>query len=636
MKMSVYQESIHQSRYARWLEDKGRRETWEETVTRYFDFFESHLKENKNFDLSPYRQELERAVVRMDIMPSMRALMTAGEALKRENIAGYNCAFISIDHPVAFAELLYVLMNGTGMGYSVQRRDIEQLPAVPDELYETETVIKVRDSKMGWAIAVKELIGMLYAGQTPTWDLSNVRAAGEPLKTFGGRASGPAPLDDAMNFITNKFVGAKGRKLTSVECHDICCKIGEIVVVGGVRRSALISLFDKDDRDMRKAKSGAWWEKDGHRALANNSAMYYDKPSVSSFLSDWKDMIDSHAGEPGIHNVYATRRHIEKQCPNRDPELPIGANPCHEIALRKAQFCNLTMVTVRPNDKPSAIKKKIELATILGTIQASLTNFKFLRKIWQNTTEEEALLGVTLTGVQDNPYTNIHAMDNYHNMSKMLESWKEHAVTVNEDWANKIGIQPSASVTALKPSGNSGALVGASSGIHAAYAPYYIRRVRQAMDDPLTKFMIDKGFPFEVAEREKNTVVFEFPMRSAETAVTENEFDSVKAIDYYLMWQRHYTTHMPSCTVHVQEDEWFDVGAKVYKHFDEIMGISFLPRDDNVYVQAPFERCTEKEYEDLNQKMPTNVDWKELSSYEQSDMTTGSQELACVSGSCEI
>lgn len=955
--MKLYQKIIHKTRYARWINEKKRREKLNETVGRFFDFAENRLKQKNDFDLGPYRQELEESVLNMDTMPSMRALMTAGPALERDNIAGYNCAFLPIDNPVAFSELLYILMNGTGVGYSVESRHTNKLPEVPEELHDTDTVIVVRDSKMGWAIAIKELVSMLYAGQRPEWDLRKVREAGAVLRTFGGRASGPLPLDDCMRFITKTFMEARGRKLTPLECHDISCKIGEIVVVGGVRRSALISLFDKDDHDMQRAKSGAWYEAHGHRALANNSEVHLVKPSVSAFMKDWLALIDSRSGEPGIHNVYATEKHIEKHCPLRElidsdgKLLASGANPCiaagmniltadgykqiqdvvgddvklvdntgnvvngrvwytgdketiklkflsaeidpiiltpdhmcltntgdavkaqdmpgrrlkrfsvirkdfdnerdflagvilgngilvdpedrsnedvsitvkckkdkeiinlyedeligynicsrknteicqshkipfkeegerglpesiqnpdglmglysakggllsngvalhtfeqeqaekvievlatmgiearifvqqprktvkgvlytmrkrwdviiskyssitvfakkigfiqkdnqdrltkylndfaplvssisksgvrhvydfeiptthwgvvegcvvhncHEIALRPFQFCNLSMVTIRPTDTPDVIRDRVRIATILGTIQATFTDFKFLRKAWQRTTEEEALLGVTLTGVQDNPYTNMQAMrDDPEAMAALLESLKEVSIETNRIWAERIGINQSVSVTALKPSGNSGALVGTSSGLHAAYAPYYIRRITQATNDPITKFMIDQGFPHEVSKSYGNSVLFSFPMKSAETAICEKDFTAVEAVDYYLMWQRHYTTHMPSCTVHVRDDEWLDVGAKVYKHFDEIMGISFFPKDDSVYVQAPYEECDQKTYDELLTKMPETVDWSELSKYEESDYTVASQELACTGGKCEI
>lgn len=573
----------------------------------------------------------------------MRALMTAGPALERENIAVYNCAFLPIDTPEAFSELLYVLMNGTGSGYSVESRYVNQLPRVPHLVRSPNTIITVEDSKKGWAVATAAVIDSLYEGIIPTVKYHKVRDAGEILKTFGGRASGPDPLRNSINFIIQTFIGAQGRQLTPLECHDICCKIGETVVVGGVRRSALIALFDKDDLAMRQAKAGEWWIDAQHRHIANNSGVYETRPTREEFDHDWKEMVDGASGEPGFHNLYATKEHIRKNCPLRNLEdengvlLARGANPCHEIALRPYQFCNLSMVTVRPEDTEETIMEKIEVATIFGTMQATLTNFDFLRPVWAETTEEEALLGTTMTGVQDNPLTNIRAQQSDPDaFNARLERFKAHAIETNRLWAQEFGINQSASVTSLKPSGNSGALVGASSGIHAAYAPFYIRRVRQDMNDPLAKFMMNSNFPFEIAEREKNTVIFEFPMKAAETSVSEGEFTAVEAVDYYLSWQRHYTTHMPSCTIHVREHEWDDVADKVYEHFDEIMGISFFPKDENSYIQAPFEECTEAQYNDLLTRMPKDVDWKDLGMYEESDMTSGSQELACVSGVCEI
>ena len=639
-----YQSFIHLSRYARWDYDQRRRETWEETIDRYFNFFKEHLKENCDYDLTDKEiKEIRNAVVDLDVMPSMRCLMTSGEALKRENVAGYNCSYVKVDSPRSFDEILYILMNGTGVGFSVEEEYVNKLPSVAEEFYETESVIVVRDSKLGWAKALKELYAMLWMGQVPTWDLSKVRPAGSPLKTFGGRASGPEPLEDLFKFSINIFKNAAGRKLRPVEAHDLVCKIAEIVVVGGVRRSALISLSNLGDREMRYAKSGNWWETNVQRALANNSVNYKEKPDVGTFMREWLSLYDSKSGERGIYNSMSAKRTTEKlnqekdkdgqNIIRRDARDDFGTNPCSEIILRSREFCNLTECVVRGWDDTKSLKKKVRFATILGTWQSTLTNFKYLTGEWKRNCNEERLLGVSLTGIMDNADTN----GSNGGLDGRLRELRQEAIKTNKEWSEKLGIPQSAAITCVKPSGTVSQLVDSASGIHARHNPYYIRTVRGDNKDPITKFMKDQGFPCEPDVTKPNhTTVFSFPMKSPDGAVCRQDMTALEQLELWKTYQEHWCEHKPSVTISVKEDEWVDTASWVYNNFDDISGISFLPFSDHTYKQAPYQDCSEEEYQELYSKMPKNVDWTGLSDYEQQDYTAGSQELACSAGVCEV
>ena len=628
-----YQEFIHLSRYSRWLPEKERRETWDETVARYFDFFKEHLNDLHGYRLTDkLRKELEEAVLSQKVMPSMRCLMTAGEALKRENIAGYNCSYIAVDRPQSFDEILYVLMNGTGVGFSVERQYVNELPYVANEFFESDIVINVADSKLGWAKAFKELVGLLYVGQIPRWDMSKVRPAGSVLKTFGGRASGPEPLENLFNFTVNTFKGSHGRQLSSLECHDIVCKIAEIVVVGGVRRSALISLSNLSDDRMRVAKSGQWWIDNGQRALANNSACYTEKPDIGIFMDEWKALYDSKSGERGIFNRESAKKIAEKN-ERRDVGYDFGTNPCSEIILRSREMCNLSEVVVRTDDTEDTLLEKVKLATILGTFQSTLTNFKYVSKDWKKNCIEERLLGVSLTGIMDNKWT----AGKLPGLDVLLENLKKMSVDTNKEWSEKLKINQSAAITCVKPSGTVSQLVDSASGIHARHNPYYIRTVRGDKKDPLTKMMVEEGFPAEDDVMKPNdTTVFSFPIKCSPDAVFRQDLTAIEQLELWKTYQVHWCEHKPSVTISVKEEEWIDVGAWVYKNFDLMSGVSFLPYSEHTYKQAPYQDCNEKEYKHLLNKMPTSVDWNKLSEYEKSDMTVGSQELACSAGSCEI
>ena len=632
---TTYQEFIHLSRYSRWLPEEERRETWKETVGRYFNFFTEHLEENHKYKLTKeLRNELEEAVLSLEVMPSMRCLMTAGEALKRENIAGYNCSYIAVNRPNAFDEILYVLMNGTGVGFSVERQFVSELPVVADEFHHTDTTIVIADSKLGWAKGLKELIGMLYIGQIPRWDLSRVRSAGSPLKTFGGRASGPEPLESLLNFTVNIFMNSAGRKLSSLEAHDLVCKIAEVVVVGGVRRSALISLSNLSDDRMRHAKTGQWNLQNPQRALANNSACYQDNPEMGIFMEEWKALYDSKSGERGIFNRISAQKQAEKNG-RRDADHLFGTNPCSEIILRNREFCNLSEVVVRPSDTKETLLKKIRLATILGTFQATLTNFKYVSAAWKNNCEEERLLGVSLTGIMDNKFLN--GKGHFHTLPAMLQEFKNEAIKINAEFAKKIGINQSVAITCVKPSGTVSQLVDAASGIHARHNPYYIRTVRGDKKDPLTKMMKDNGFPLEDdIMNPSHTSVFSFPMKVNGTSVFRTDMTAIKQLELWKIYQDNWCEHKPSVTISVKESEWLEVGAWVYKNFEDMSGVSFLPFTEHTYKQAPYQDCQKEEYETLLEKMPKEVNWKDLSKYEKSDMTIASQELACSAGNCEI
>ncbi len=629
--MTPYSTYIAKSRYSRYLSDMKRREHWEETVNRYTTFMVKHLREKFNYTVTDdLYKELRDAIINLEVMPSMRAIMTAGKALDRDNTAGYNCSYLPIDDPKAFDEAMYILLCGTGVGFSVEHRYVDQLPEVPDQLFDSETVISVADSKEGWAKALRQLIALLYSGEVAKYDLSKIRPAGARLKTFGGRASGPAPLDELFKFTIAKFRSAIGRKLTSIECHDILCKIGEVVVVGGVRRSAMISLSDLEDDRMRHAKTGDWWTHNGQRALANNSATYNAKPDIGQFLAEWTSLYNSHSGERGIFSRDASKTQAKKNG-RRDSDYDFGTNPCSEIILRPYQFCNLTEVVVREEDTLESLSRKVRIATILGTFQSTLTHFPYLRKIWQKNTEEERLLGVSLTGILDNEWMGTIC----DSTKKNLEQLRQVAVSTNMDFAANLGIPQSTAITCVKPSGTVSQLVDSASGIHTRHSDYYIRRVRGDKKDPLTAFLIEAGVPAEdCVMRPESTVVFSFPMKSPEHARTREDLDAVQHLDLWLMYQRHWCEHKPSVTISVKEEEWMDVGAWVWRNFDEISGVSFLPYDGGTYRQAPYEECSKEDYETLLAKMPKDIHWDVL--VEHDDNVEGVQTLACTGSTCEI
>lgn len=630
-----YQEYIHLSRYSKFLWSERRRETWSETIARYFEFFTQHLRTNHQFVVSDdLRAELEQAILTLQVMPSMRSLMTAGPALARDNICGYNCSYVAIDRRRAFDEILYVLMNGTGVGFSVEKQFVTKLPKVAKTFRHIRKTLVVADSKEGWASAFRRLIRHLYRGEIPSWDVSKVRKAGEPLKTFGGRASGPEPLVSLFEFAVALFQKAAGRKLTSIECHDLVCKIAEIVVVGGVRRSALISLSDLTDTEMQTAKSGAWWENNVQRALANNSAAYTEKPSLALFNAEWQALIESNSGERGIFNRDAAIRQAIR-FGRRDPKHAFGTNPCAEISLRSRQFCNLTEVVIRADDTLETLKQKVRYATILGTFQATLTNFQYLSRAWKQNCEEERLLGVSLTGIMDNEVTSGQRGEDL--LQEWLTALHDVAVQTNATWAKMLRIKPAAAITCGKPSGTVSQLVDAASGIHARYSPYYVRRVRADKKDPLAQMMVDMGFPVEAdVTKPEHTYVFSFPIKAPEKAIFRNDFNAIQQLKLWLAYKTFWCEHSQSVTIYVKNEEWDEVGRFVYEHFDDISGISFLPFSDHVYRQAPYEDLTEAQYREMLAKMPVNVDWRNLGMYENTDTSEGSQTLACVAGGCEI
>ena len=629
-----YQNFIALSRYARWKDDEQRRENWGETVDRYFDYMNNHLNKNYSYSITKaLKEKLTDQIMSLGVMPSMRALMTAGPALDRCHVGGYNCSYIPVDSPRSFDECMYILMCGTGVGFSVERENVDKLPIVNEHFEDSTTIIKVGDSRPGWAKALRELIAMLYVGQVPTWDVSEVRPAGARLKTFGGRASGPAPLVELFQFCIQKFKGAKGRRLYPIECHDLMCKIGEVVVVGGVRRSALISLSNLGDDQLRHAKSGEWWDepdknikREGQRALANNSIAYKNKPEMGTFMREWTSLYESKSGERGIFNRQAAKVKASENG-RRDIEHEFGCNPCSEIILRPYQFCNLTEVVCRVTDDLVSLKEKVRMATILGTFQSTLTNFKYLRKVWKDNTEEERLLGVSLTGILDCPIWT----------KEVLEILRDVAVETNKKIAKDLGIPQSTAITCVKPSGTVSQLVDSASGIHARHNDYYIRTVRGDNKDPLTQFMKDSGIPSEpCVMKPDSTTVFSFPMKSPSGATTRTEMSAIEQLEYWLMFQRHWCEHKPSVTVSVKEDEWMKVGAWVYDNFDEVSGISFLPFSDHTYAQAPYQDITGKEYEQAYKKMPESIDWSKLADYEKEDTTSGGRELACTADACEM
>ena len=620
-----YQSFIHTSRYARWLENEGRRENWSETVGRYIDNVVTNLVDNK------IANEIRDAILGQEVTPSMRAMMTAGKALERDNTAGYNCSYLPVDDPKSFDEAMFILLCGTGVGFSVERQFVSKLPEVP-KLFDSDTTVVVKDSKEGWAKAFRQVLALLWAGEIPKWDVSKVRPAGARLKIFGGRASGPAPLVELFNFAITTFKNAQGRKLSSIECHDLMCFIGQIVVVGGVRRSAMISLSNLSDDRMRHAKSGQWWETAAHRALANNSVSYTEKPDMETYMREWQALVESKSGERGVYNRQAAKNQAKK-FGRRDPDHEFGTNPCSEIILRPYQFCNLTEVVVRATDTMEDLERKIRLATILGTIQSTYTKFPYLRKVWSTNTEEERLLGVSLTGIMDNPLMTLR--------NKELESTLEHlrgiAVSTNAEWADRLGIPVAAAITCIKPSGTVSQLVDSASGIHARHSPYYIRTVRGDNKDPLTKFMIDQGIPSEpCVMKGDTTTVFSFPIKSPPKSVTRNDMTAIEQLEMWLKYQRHFCEHKPSVTISVREEEWMEVGAFVYKYFDEMSGVSFLPHSEHTYQQAPYQEIDKDAYNMLLKSMPKRIDWAGLSEYEKDDNTVAMQTMACSGDVCEI
>ena len=622
---SDYQTFIATSRYARWLEGEGRRETWGETVERYIDNIVKPWL--KPVDL----QEIRDAIISLEVMPSMRSLMTAGKAASRDNTCMYNCSYIPVDDLKSFDEAMFILLNGTGVGFSVERQFITKLPDVPD-LFESDTTVVIKDSKEGWAKGLRQVLALLWAGEIPKWDVSRVRPAGARLKTFGGRASGPAPLVDLFNFAVTIFKGAQGRKLSSLECHDLMCKIGEVVVVGGVRRSAMISLSNLSDDRMRHAKSGNWWENASHRALANNSVSYTEKPDSMAFMREWTALMESGSGERGIFNREASNKQAAKNG-RRKSDFEFGTNPCSEIILRPNQFCNLTEVVIRANDSVDDLARKVRIATILGTIQSTYTHFPYLRKVWQSNTETERLLGVSLTGIMDNKLMTLENKG----LDSTLEHLKNVAVSTNAEWADRLDINRSTAITCVKPSGTVSQLVDSSSGIHARHSPHYIRTVRGDNKDPLTRFMIDQGIPNEPDVMKPDaTTVFSFPMQSPIGAVCTADMTALEQLEMWLMYQRHWCEHKPSVTINVRSDEWFEVGAFVYKHFDEMSGVSFLPYNEHTYQQAPYQECTITDYHEMLDKSPPNVDWRLFDNYEIEDNTSGMQTMACSGDVCEI
>ncbi len=620
-----YQTFIATSRYARWLEAISRRETWGETVERYLENIVKPWLKPVDLD------EMRDAILSLEVMPSMRSLMTAGKSSARDNTCMYNCSYLPVDDPKSFDEAMFILLCGTGVGFSVERQFITKLPEVPS-LFDSDTTVVIKDSKEGWAKGLRQVLALLWAGEIPKWDVSKVRPAGARLKTFGGRASGPAPLVDLFNFAVTTFKAAQGRRLSSIECHDLMCKIGEVVVVGGVRRSAMISLSNLSDDRMRHAKSGNWWENAGHRALANNSVAYTEKPDSMSFMREWTALMESGSGERGVFNREASVRQAAKNG-RRESNYEFGTNPCSEIILRPNQFCNLTEVVIRANDSIEDLTRKVRLATILGTIQSTYTHFPYLRKMWGTNTEAERLLGVSLTGIMDNKLMTLAN----EGLSKTLEHLRDVAISTNAEWADRLGIPHSTAITCVKPSGTVSQLVSCSSGIHARHSPYYIRTVRGDNKDPLTQFMIDQGIPNEPDVMKPDaTTVFSFPMQSPMGAVHTADMTALEQLEMWLMYQRHWCEHKPSVTINVKADEWFEVGAFVYKHFDEMSGVSFLPFNEHTYQQAPYQECLATDYHILLDQMPNNIDWNKLADYEKEDNTSGMQTMACSGDVCEM
>ena len=631
-----YQNYIAISRYARWIEKENRRETWSETVERYVSYMQGRYEKLTNKKLD--KKERDRwidAITTLKVMPSMRALMTAGPALDKDNVAGFNCSYVAIDNVRTFDEIMYILMCGTGVGFSVERQYVDKLPEIAEKFHTTETVIKVRDSKIGWAKSYRELVAMLYAGQIPQFDMSLVRPAGAKLKTFGGRASGPDPLRDLFKFSIETFQKASGRKLTSIECHDIVCKIADVVVCGGVRRSALISLSNLSDIRMRDAKTGQWWDNNPQRSYANNSVAYTEKPDIGTFMKEWVSLYDSKSGERGIFNRVASQK-MATRSGRREGDFDFGTNPCSEIVLRNKQFCNLSEVVVRPDDTEETLKEKVEIATIFGTLQSTLSDFRYLTKQWKDNTEEERLLGVSLTGIMDHEVLSGNIF-NQTVLKEMLINLKEHSIKTNKKWAEMLGVNQATAITCVKPSGTVSQLVDSASGIHPRYSPYYLRTVRADKKDPLCDMMLDKGFYGEDDVMKPNdTKVIYFPMKSPTSSIMRDAKSAIEQLEIWKIYQLHWCEHKPSITVYVKEDEWLQVGAWVYENFDVMSGVSFLPHSEHSYKQAPYQEVDKKTYEEWLAKTPRNINWMDLTNYEKEDTTTSSKELACTAGGCEV
>jgi len=626
-----YRQFIHTSRYARWNDKLGRRETWEETVDRYMKFMDGHIEDIPD----EIYHEIRVAILNMEVLPSMRALMTAGPALQKNHIAAYNCSYVPVDSPRAFDEILYVLMHGTGVGFSVEAKNVDKMPVIADEFDDTSTVIVVEDSKEGWQKSFKEMVAMLYAGNIPTWDTSKVREKGARLKTFGGRASGPEPLEELFRFTVELFKKASGRRLKPMECHDLVCKIADIVVVGGVRRSALISLSDLDDQIIAKSKIGEWWNANDQRRLANNSAVYVDKPDAETFLKEWTNLVQSKSGERGIFNRKAAAKAAGRSGRRTTEGIDFGTNPCSEINLRPYQFCNLTTIPVQESDDIESLKKKVRLATILGTWQATLTNFKGLRSIWKKNTEEERLLGVSMTGIFGNKLLN--GKDGLERTADVLSELRQVSIKVNKEWSEKLGINQSAAITCIKPEGTTSSLTMTSSGIHPWHNEYYTRTVRGDKKDPLTQFLLDSGIPAEQDVMNPENMVFSFPTKAPDGAITRKDITAIEHLELWLLYQRYWCEHKPSVTISVKEDEWLEVGAWVYKHFDEVTGVSFLPYSDHTYKQAPYQDITASEYNEAIKAIPSELEWSLLGHYEEDDSAVvGGRELACSAGACDI
>jgi ribonucleoside-diphosphate reductase alpha chain len=637
--MSLYQQVIFKTRYARWVEEEGRRENWDETVKRYCDYFEDHLKEKHSHKIPrKVLKEVYDSIYNLEVMPSMRTLMTSGKALESAEVANYNCAFLVVDAVRAFSEHMYVLMCGAGSGFSVERRFTEKLPEVPEELHPSDTTIIVADSRKGWCAAYNQYLNLLFAGNIAKVNVDKVRKEGTRLKTFGGYASGPGPLLDLFKHTEEIFRGAQGRQLRPIEVFSIMCYIAQIVVVGGVRRSATIALFDKDDIEMRTAKSGYWFNdpKRKHYAMANISAVFETKPAAAEFMDIWRDLVASKAGEPGILNrkaLWEGAEAIGRATRYEDgSRIPYGVNPCSEIVLQPYSFCNLTGAAIRPEDTLEDIKKKVRVATIIGTWQATVTDFDYLRKVWQSNVEDERLLGVCLAGIMDHPVLSQTTEES----ARWENELRELAWEVNKSIAEDIGINTTASVTAIKPAGNSGELYDVASGIHPRYAPYYIRSIRQSNGDPMTEFLKATGIPHEVSVQNARDSIFYFPVKSPEGAICAKDRTAIQQLEHWLHMKRNYATHTISATVYVREHEWIAVGAWVYDNFNEVTGLSFLPYDDHIYQQAPYTPCSAEDYEKARGKMPEEIDWSLLKHFEQSDSTTVSQEFACTGGSCAL
>ena len=631
-----YQNYIAISRYARWIEKENRRETWSETVERYVSYMQGRYEKLTNKKLD--KKERDRwvdAITTLKVMPSMRALMTAGAALDKDNVAGFNCSYVAIDNVRTFDEIMYILMCGTGVGFSVERQYVDKLPEIAEKFHTTETVIKVRDSKIGWAKSYRELIAMLYAGQIPQFDVSLIRPAGAKLKTFGGRASGPDPLRDLFKFSIETFRKASGRKLNSIECHDIVCKIADVVVCGGVRRSALISLSNLSDIRMRDAKTGQWWDNNPQRSYANNSVAYTEKPDIGTFMKEWVSLYDSKSGERGIFNRVASQK-MATRSGRREGDFDFGTNPCSEIVLRNKQFCNLSEVVVRPDDTEETLKEKVEIATIFGTLQSTLSDFRYLTKQWKDNTEEERLLGVSLTGIMDHEVLSGNIFNELV-LKDMLINLKEHSIKTNKKWAEMLGVNQATAITCVKPSGTVSQLVDSASGIHPRYSPYYLRTVRADKKDPLCDMMLDKGFYGEDDVMKPNdTKVIYFPMKSPTSSIMRDAKSAIEQLEIWKTYQLHWCEHKPSITVYVKEEEWLQVGAWVYENFDVMSGVSFLPHSEHSYKQAPYQEVDKNTYEEWLAKTPKNINWMDLTNYEKEDTTSGGRELACTADACEM